>query len=114
VAETFTHLYSSIVLSRDMASEGLYPAVDPLASSSTPQDPAVAGRPHYETAEVVRRMIEQYRELQEIISLLGMEALSAPDRKAVGRERRLIRFLTQPFAVTAQFTVCRASRMLRT
>ena len=104
VAETFTHLDSSIVLSRDMASEGLYPAVDPLASSSTLSDPAVVGQRHYEIAEAVRRIIEQYRELQEIISLLGLEELSAADRKTVGRARRLIRFLTQPFTVTAQFT----------
>ncbi|WP_343079957.1 F0F1 ATP synthase subunit beta [Ostreiculturibacter nitratireducens] len=104
VAETFTHLDSSIVLSREMASQGLYPAVDPLASSSTLQDPAIIGQEHYETAEEVRRLIEQYRELQEIISLLGIEELSAADRQAVGRARRLIRFLTQPFAVTSQFT----------
>jgi len=104
VAETFTHLDSAIVLSRDMAAEGLYPAVDPLASSSSLQDPAVVGPRHYRVAEEVRRLIEQYRELQEIISLLGIEELSAADRQAVGRARRLIRFLTQPFAVTAQFT----------
>ncbi len=104
VAETFTHLDSAIVLSRDMAAEGLYPAIDPLASSSTLQDPAVVGQRHYAIAEEVRRLIEKYRELQEIISLLGIEELSAADRKAVGRARRLIRFLTQPFAVTAQFT----------
>ncbi|MGD9862797.1 MAG: F0F1 ATP synthase subunit beta [Pseudodonghicola sp.] len=104
VATTFTHLDSAIVLSRDMASEGLYPAVDPLASSSTLLDPAIVGQRHYDIAEEVRRLIEQYRELQEIISLLGVEELSAADRKAVGRARRLIRFLTQPFAVTAQFT----------
>ncbi|MCU4651463.1 F0F1 ATP synthase subunit beta [Roseibacterium sp. SDUM158016] len=104
VAETFTHLDSSIVLSREMASEGLYPAVDPLASSSTLQDPAVIGERHYAIAEEVRRVIEQYRELQEIISLLGLEELSASDRKTVGRARRMIRFLTQPFAVTSQFT----------
>jgi F-type H+-transporting ATPase subunit beta len=104
VAETFTHLDSAIVLSREMASEGLYPAIDPLASSSTLQDPMIVGQEHYEIAEEVRRLIEQYRELQEIISLLGIEELSAADRKAVGRARRLMRFLTQPFAVTAQFT----------
>ncbi len=104
VAETFTHLDSSIVLSRDMASQGLYPAIDPLASNSVMLDPRVVGERHYETAEAVRRLIEQYRELQEIISLLGMEELSAADRLAVGRARRLVRFLTQPFAVTAQFT----------
>ncbi len=104
VAETFTHLDSSIVLSRDMASQGLYPAIDPLASTSVMLDPRVVGERHYQTAEAVRRLIEQYRELQEIISLLGMEELSAADRTAVNRARRLVRFLTQPFAVTAQFT----------
>ncbi|MCH5378161.1 MAG: F0F1 ATP synthase subunit beta [Planctomycetes bacterium] len=104
VAATFTHLDSSIVLSRDMASEGLYPAVDPLASSSTLLDPAIVGNRHYDIAEQARQLIEQYRELREIISLLGIEELSAADRKAVGRARRLIRFLTQPFAVTSQFT----------
>ncbi len=104
VAETFTHLDSSIVLSREMASQGLYPAIDPLASTSVMLDPRLVGEAHYQTAEEVRRLIERYRELQEIISLLGMEELSAADRQAVGRARRLIRFLTQPFAVTAQFT----------
>ncbi len=104
VAQTFTHLDSAIVLSRDMASEGLYPAVDPLSSTSVMLDPRVVGDLHYQTAEDARRLIEHYRELQEIISLLGMEELSAADRTAVGRARRLIRFLTQPFAVTAQFT----------
>jgi F-type H+/Na+-transporting ATPase subunit beta len=104
VAETFTHLDSSIVLSREMAAQGLYPAIDPLASTSAMLDPSVVGNEHYETAEEVRQLIEHYRELQEIISLLGMEELASADRTAVGRARRLIRFLTQPFAVTAQFT----------
>jgi F-type H+-transporting ATPase subunit beta len=104
VAQTFTHLDSSIVLSRDMASQGLYPAIDPLASTSSMLDPRVLGEAHYTTAEEVRRLIEHYREMQEIISLLGMEELSAADRTAVRRARRLIRFLTQPFAVTSQFT----------
>lgn len=104
VAQTFTHLDSSIVLSREMASQGLYPAIDPLASTSSMLDPRIVGDEHYETAEEVRRLIEHYRELQEIISLLGIEELSAADRKSVGRARRLIRFLTQPFAVTSQFT----------
>jgi len=104
VAETFTHLDSSIVLSREMASQGLYPAIDPLASTSVLLDPGLVGAEHYETAEEARRLIEHYRELQEIISLLGMEELSASDRLAVGRARRLIRYMTQPFAVTAQFT----------
>jgi F-type H+-transporting ATPase subunit beta len=104
VAQTFTHLDASIVLSREMASQGLYPAIDPLASTSSMLDPRVVGQEHYEIAEEVRRLIEHYRELQEIISLLGMEELSAADRTSVNRARRLIRFLTQPFAVTAQFT----------
>jgi F-type H+/Na+-transporting ATPase subunit beta len=104
VAQTFTHLDSSIVLSRDMASQGLYPAIDPLTSTSVMLDPRVIGEVHYQTAEEVRRLIEHYRELQEIISLLGMEELSATDRTAIGRARRLIRFLTQPFAATSQFT----------
>jgi len=104
VAETFTHIDSSIVLSRDMASQGLYPAIDPLASTSVMLDPRLVGEEHYETAEQVRRLIEHYRELQEIISLLGMEELSATDRTAVRRARHLIRFLTQPFGVTTQFT----------
>lgn len=104
VVQTFTHLDSAIVLSRDMASQGLYPAIDPLASTSAMLDPRVLGKEHYETAEEVRRLIEHYRELQEIISLLGIEELSAADRRAVRRARRLVRFLTQPFAATSQFT----------
>jgi len=104
VAQTFTHLDASIVLSRDMASQGLYPAIDPLASTSIMLDPRVIGETHYAIAEEVRHLIEHYRELQEIISLLGMEELSVADRTAVRRARRLIRFLTQPFAVTSQFT----------
>lgn len=104
VAQTFSHLDSSIVLSREMASQGLYPAIDPLASTSSMLDPRVVGEEHYAIAEEVRRLIEHYRELQEIISLLGIEELSAADRTSVGRARRLIRFLTQPFAVTSQFT----------
>jgi F-type H+-transporting ATPase subunit beta len=104
VAQTFTHLDSAIVLSRDMAGQGLYPAIDPLASTSTMLDPSIVGQQHYKIAEDIRRLIEHYRELQEIISLLGIEELSASDRVAVGRARRMIRFLTQPFAVTSQFT----------
>jgi F-type H+-transporting ATPase subunit beta len=104
VAQTFTHLDSSIVLSREMASEGLYPAIDPLASNSILLDPLIIGERHYAIADEVRRLIERYRELQEIISLLGIDELGAADRAAVGRARRLIRFLTQPFLVTAAFT----------
>ena len=104
VAQIFTHLDSSLVLSREMASEGLYPAVDPLASVSSILDPEIVGHEHYETAQEVRRLIEHYRELQEIISLLGMDELGADDQRAVRRARRIIRFLTQPFGVTSQFT----------
>ncbi len=104
VAQTFTHLDSSLVLSRDMASQGLFPAIDPLASTSIMLDPGIVGQVHYDVAEEVRRVLEHYRELQEIIALLGMEELSRVDQEAVGRARRLIRYLTQPFAVTSQFT----------
>jgi F-type H+/Na+-transporting ATPase subunit beta len=104
VANVFTHLDSSIVLSRDMASQGLYPAIDPLDSTSIMLDARIVGERHHRIAGEVRRLIEHYRELQEIISLLGMGELSSQDREAVRRARRLERFLTQPFAVTAQFT----------
>jgi F-type H+-transporting ATPase subunit beta len=104
VVETFHHLDSSVVLSRDMAAQGLYPAIDPLASTSVLLDPRVVGSEHYLIAEEVRRTIARYKELQEIISLLGVEELSAEDRRAVARARRLERFLSQPFMVTEQFT----------
>ncbi|MDU6670840.1 MAG: F0F1 ATP synthase subunit beta, partial [Bradyrhizobium sp.] len=104
VAEIFSHLDSSIVLSRQMASEAMYPAVDPLASSSTLLDARLVGEGHYRTAQEVRKTIAHYRDLQEIIALLGIEELSAIDRQAVKRARRLMRFLTQPFMVTVAFT----------
>ena len=104
VAELFSHLDSSIVLSRAMAAEGLYPAIDPLSSSSNLLDPLVVGEEHYRLAEDVRRTIAHYRELQDVIALLGVEELSAADRQAVKRARRLQRFLTQPFLVTEAFT----------
>jgi F-type H+-transporting ATPase subunit beta len=104
VAEIFSHLDSSIVLSREMASEGMYPAVDPLASTSSLLDPRVIGEAHYRTAQEVRKVIAHYRDLQEIIALLGIEELSAADRSVVKRARRLLRFLTQPFMVTVAFT----------
>jgi len=104
VAEIFSHLDSSIVLSRGMASEGMYPAIDPLASTSTLLDPRLVGEAHYRTAQEVRKTIAHYRDLQEIIALLGVEELSGPDRRVVKRARRLMRFLTQPFMVTVAFT----------
>lgn len=104
VAEIFGHLDSSIVLSREMASEGMYPAVEPLASTSSLLDPRLVGDLHYTTAQEVRKAIAHYRDLQKIIALLGIEELSATDRRLVGRARRLMRFLTQPFMVTTAFT----------
>jgi F-type H+-transporting ATPase subunit beta len=104
VAELFSHLDSSIVLSRAMATEGLYPAIDPLASTSVLLDPLVVGEEHYRAAQQVRSTIEHYRELQDIIAILGIEELSPADRVVVKRARRLQRFLTQPFAVTEAFT----------
>jgi F-type H+-transporting ATPase subunit beta len=104
VAEIFSHLDSSIVLSRDMASEGMYPAIDPLASTSTLLDPRIVGEAHYRIAQDVRKTIAHYRDLQEIIALLGIEELSVADRQVVKRARRLMRFLTQPFMVTIAFT----------
>jgi F-type H+-transporting ATPase subunit beta len=104
VAEIFSHLDSSIVLSRDMATEGMYPAIDPLASTSSLLDPRLVGDDHYRAAQDVRKAIAHYRELQEIIALLGIEELSADDRTMVTRARRLQRFLTQPFMVTEAFT----------
>jgi F-type H+-transporting ATPase subunit beta len=102
-----SHLDSMIVLSRSMAAEGMYPAIDPLTSSSIMLDPIVVGDEHYRIAEQVRETIAHYKELQDIISLLGIEELSTRDRLIVGRARRLQRFLTQPFAVTQAFTGAR-------
>ncbi|MGE4304948.1 MAG: F0F1 ATP synthase subunit beta [Novosphingobium sp.] len=98
------HVDSMVVLSRAMAAEGMYPSVDPIASSSVLLDPLIVGEAHAQTAIDVRRAIEHYRELQDVISLLGMEELGADDRRIVERARRLQRFLTQPFTVTESFT----------
>jgi F-type H+/Na+-transporting ATPase subunit beta len=99
-----THVDSMVVLSRAMAAEGMYPAIDPIASSSVLLDPLIVGSDHAEVAVEVRRAIERYRELQDVISLLGLDELGAEDRRIVERARRLQRFLTQPFAVTEAFT----------
>lgn len=104
VAQLFTHLDASVVLSRALAAQGLYPAIDPLASSSNLLDPKIVGEGHVGTAGAVRRMLAQYRELQDIIAMLGLEELSVEDRRTVARARRLQRFLTQPFLVTEAFT----------
>ncbi|BFM12001.1 F0F1 ATP synthase subunit beta [Simiduia litorea] len=101
---TFSHLSASIVLSRKRASEGLYPAIDPLLSNSKMATPGILGERHYQLAQDIRKTLAQYAELKDIIAMLGLEQLSASDRKVVGRARRLERFFTQPFFTTEQFT----------
>ena len=103
-ATTFSHLDSTIVLSRELSSLGIYPAVDPLASRSTALDPNLVGREHYEVARRVQEILQRYKELQDIIAILGMEELSEEDKVAVGRARRIQRFLSQPFSVAEAFT----------
>ncbi|WP_144264488.1 F0F1 ATP synthase subunit beta [Polaromonas sp. C04] len=98
------HVDSMVVLSREMAAQGMYPAIDPVASSSVMLDEHIVGAGHVATATAVRRTIEHYRSLQDVIALLGVEELGAEDRRIVGRARRLQRFLTQPFTVTEAFT----------
>jgi len=100
----FAHLSASIVLSRKRASQGLYPAVDPLQTDSKMLTPGVVGARHYHVAQAVRSTLAEYEELKDIISMLGMEELSAKDRATVSKARRLERFLTQPFFTTEQFT----------
>ncbi|MEI9963903.1 MAG: hypothetical protein WDM92_03600 [Caulobacteraceae bacterium] len=117
VTALFNHFDGSVVLSRDMAAQAMYPAIDPLRSSSVLLEPGVVGADHYQLAEEVRSTIARYRDLQDIIALLGMDELSADDRRTVLRARRLERFLTQPFRVTEAFTGapaarCRVKKML--
>nr|MDA3832664.1 F0F1 ATP synthase subunit beta [Spirochaetales bacterium] len=101
---TFSHLSASIVLSRKRASEGLYPAIDPLKSGSKMLVPPVVGMRHYRVAQDVRKTLATYDELKDIIAMLGLEELSRDDRQIVRRARRLERFMTQPFFTTRQFT----------
>jgi F-type H+/Na+-transporting ATPase subunit beta len=101
---TFSHLSASIVLSRQRASEGLFPAIDPLQSSSRMATPGIVGQRHYKLGQEIRRTLAQYAELKDIIAMLGLEQLSPEDRNVVARARRLERFLTQPFFTTEQFT----------
>ena len=103
-AGVFPHLDTFIVLSRETAGKGLYPAVDPLLSRSKLLDPDTVGRRHYEAAIAVKRHLARYKELQDIIAMLGIEELSAQDRLTVYRARKLERFLTQPFFLTEKFT----------
>ncbi|MFA7302128.1 MAG: F0F1 ATP synthase subunit beta [Candidatus Paceibacterota bacterium] len=103
-AASFAHLDSTIVLSRALTEIGIYPAVDPLSSSSSALSPAIVGQDHYNTARNVQKILQRYRELQDIIAILGMEELSDEDKLTVNRARKIQKFLSQPFNVAAQFT----------
>ena len=107
-ATTFTHLDATTVLSRKITELGIYPAVDPLESTSRILDPLVVGEEHYQTAQRVKQILQRNKELQDIISILGMEELSDEDRQTVNRARRVQRFLSQPFTVAEQFKIGRA------
>lgn len=102
-ATTFTHLDAKTVLSRDIASLGIYPAVSPLESSSRALDPEIVGQRHYDVALKVQQILQRYKELQDIIAILGMDELSEEDKKTVARARRIRNFLSQPFHVAEQF-----------
>ena len=103
-ATTFSHLDSTIVLSRQIAELGIYPAVDPLDSTSTALDPQIVGQEHYEVAREVQKTLQRYKELQDIIAILGMEELSTEDKILVARARKIQKFLSQPFFVAETFT----------
>jgi F-type H+-transporting ATPase subunit beta len=103
-ATTFAHLDSTIVLNRALTEIGIYPAVDPLDSTSNILDPEIVGEEHYNVSREVQRVLQRYKDLQDIIAILGMEELSDEDKQLVGRARRIQRFLSQPFYVAEQFT----------
>ena len=103
-ATTFAHLDATTVLSRSIASLGIYPAVDPLDSTSRILTPDVVGIEHYEVAREVQKVLQRYKELQDIIAIMGMEELSEEDKLTVNRARKIQRFLSQPFSVAEQFT----------
>ena len=103
-ATTFGHLDATVVLSRDIAALGIYPSVDPLDSTSRQVDPNVVGEDHYNTTRAVQQVLQRYKELRDIIAILGMDELSPEDKLAVGRARRIQRFLSQPFHVAEVFT----------
>ena len=98
-ATTFTHLDATTVLSRDIASQGIYPAVDPLDSTSRILSPEVVGQEHYEIARAVQKVLQRYKELQDIIAIMGMDELSEEDKRTVSRARKVQRFLSQSFHV---------------
>jgi len=103
-ATTFAHLDSTVVLNRSLSEIGIYPAVDPLDSSSTILDPNIVGLEHYNVAREVQRVLQRYKDLQDIIAILGMEELSEADKELVARARKIQKFLSQPFFVAEQFT----------
>jgi F-type H+-transporting ATPase subunit beta len=103
-ATTFAHLDATTVLSRQIAELGIYPAVDPLDSTSRILDPTIVGQEHYECAREVQRILQKYKDLQDIIAILGMDELSEEDKLVVARARKIQRFLSQPFFVAEQFT----------
>ena len=103
-ATTFTHLDATTVLSRDIASQGIYPAVDPLDSTSRILSPEIVGQEHYEIARAVQKVLQRYKELQDIIAIMGMDELSEEDKRTVSRARKVQRFLSQSFHVAEQFT----------
>jgi len=101
---TFSHLDATIALERPIAEKGIYPAVDPLASTSRILDPNIVGEEHYEVAREVQRVLQRYKDLQDIIAILGVDELSEEDKLLVSRARKLERFFSQPFYVAEQFT----------
>jgi F-type H+-transporting ATPase subunit beta len=103
-ATTFAHLDATTVLSRAITELGIYPAVDPLESTSRIMDPLIIGEEHYETARGVQEVLQRYKDLQDIIAILGMDELSDSDKLVVSRARKIQRFLSQPFSVAEQFT----------
>lgn len=103
-ATTFTHLDATTVLSRDIASQGIYPAVDPLDSTSRILSPEVVGQEHYQIARAVQQVLQRYKDLQDIIAIMGMDELSEDDKVTVNRARKVQRFLSQSFHVAEQFT----------
>ncbi|MDD5627743.1 MAG: F0F1 ATP synthase subunit beta, partial [Elusimicrobia bacterium] len=104
VATTFSHLDATTVLSRQLTELGIYPAVDPLDSTSRILDPKIVGPEHYETARSVQKVLQRYRDLQDIIAILGIDELSDDDKLVVARARKIQKFLSQPFFVAQQFT----------